>query len=330
MSAPVRERVGVSAAGPAEGPKLALPARRSAAVGAGPDYGVSDVPDWREIDWDEHLREIEVRGAPIRYVEFGSGEGPPLLLVHGIAGCWQHWLENIAPLGRHRRVLAVDLPGFGSSAPMREAVSMTEYADALDALCDVLSTGPVVAVGNSMGGCISAELAIRHPSRVDRLALVDAAGISIARGRQLHLRSLVRLLAAVGTTGSVADRRMLRRPGFRHLALGGMVRHPTRLRLDLISRQVDGTGAPAFLEAMTELRACGLRERLPEIDCPTLVVFGRDDVLVPVRDAQDFARLISDSRVLIFDDTGHMPMLERPQRFNEAITAFANEIIAEA
>lgn len=303
--------------------RVALPARRSAAEAAGPDYGVSDDPDWRDVAWDGVVRDVEVRGARMHYVDMGTDdEKPPLLLVHGVAGCWQHWLENIAPLARGRRVLAVDLPGFGRSEPMGVELSMTEYALTLDAFCEVLDTGPVVAIGNSMGGYVCAALAVRRPSRVERLVLVDPACLSITRGSQLHLRGFVRLLSALGTSGTLAERRMLRRPGFRHLMLGGMVRHPTRIEMDVICEQLDGTGAPAFRQSMAALRECDFSPSLQQIACQTLIIFGRDDVLVPVRDAAELGELVPDSRVLVLDDTGHMPMLERPRRFNSEVAAF--------
>jgi len=152
--------------------------------------------------------------------------------------------------------------------------------------------------------------------------LVDAVGISMAQQGQLPLRLLVRLLAAIGTTSALSDRRGLRRPRVRRLALAAMVRHPMRIPLDLIFEQTDGTGAGAFRPAMAAMLGYDFCDRLPEIRCPTLIVHGADDKLVPVRDAYEFERLIPDSAVVVFDDTGHLPMLERPRAFNAALVEF--------
>src|SRR3954447_6438299 len=77
------------------------------------DYGVSDEPNWREVDWSQHLNTVEVDGNQINYVDMGEGDAAPVVLVHGLAGQWQNWVENIPRLARDRRVIAPDLPGFG-------------------------------------------------------------------------------------------------------------------------------------------------------------------------------------------------------------------------
>ena len=112
---PVREELRRIASDTAYAFKLArgridLPA---ATPSDGPDpYGNPD-PEWLRIDWREHRRQVDVVGAKVNYVEMG--EGPPLLFVHGLSGCWQNWLENIPYFARTHRVVALDLPGFGGS-----------------------------------------------------------------------------------------------------------------------------------------------------------------------------------------------------------------------
>lgn len=304
--------------------RIALPASTRAGHGAGDDYGASDTPDWRTIPWRDHIRHVAVDEAQMRYVDIGPAGAPALLLTHGIAGCWQHWLENIAPLARDKRVIALDLPGFGGSSPLARAPTIPAMADHLDAFCRALDLGPVTAIGNSMGGYLSAELAIRHPARVDRLVLVDAAGLSIVTDPRWHLTILARLMRAVASTRPLADRRALRRRRIRHLALCGVVRHPTRIALDVICEQIDGTGVPAFGDCMAAMFAHDFSASLPQIACPTLVVFGEDDALVPVRDAYVFNALIPASMLVVMPDTGHLPMLERPRTFNDVLRRFVD------
>jgi pimeloyl-ACP methyl ester carboxylesterase len=292
---------------------------------AGGDYGASERPDWRELEWPAVIHDTEAGGYRLRHVDLGSGSGPPVVLIHGLAGCWQNWLENVAVIAEHRRVIAVDLPGFGLSEPAPPACSITALAQAVEALCEQLETGPVVLVGNSMGGQTAAELALIEPGRVAQLVLVGAAGISTCDLPANRFRMLVRMLAAAGTTAPMASRGFIRRPRSRHLAFGAIWRHPTRIRLDLLGEISDGTGAPGFRAAMDAILEHDYRQRLPEIEAPTLVVHGDDDGLVPVRDAEEFARLIPDSRLLVFEDTAHMPMLERPAPFNRALLDFIGE-----
>src|SRR5919206_4227357 len=162
-------------------PSKARPATPwSASRRAGEDYGVHDTPDWRTIDWREHLRSVVIAGRRVNYVEMGAGDGPPVVFVHGIAGNWQNWLENIPRVAQERRVIAPDLPGFGASEMPRAEITISSYARCVEALCQQLGLDRIALVGNSMGGFISSEVAIRYPERVERMVLVSAAGISSA------------------------------------------------------------------------------------------------------------------------------------------------------
>ena len=172
-----------------------------------------------------------------------------------------------------------------------------------------------------MGGFIAAELAITQPARVHTLTLVDAAGISITDLARGPTMTLMRLVAAQGSWGAGQDA-MLKRPRLRHLAFRAVMRHPTRLALDLVAHQAGGPGMPGFLLAMNALLSYDFRDRLPEIACPTLIIHGADDMLVPVQDAHEFARLIPQAQLEILADTGHVAMLERPRTFNALLAEF--------
>ena len=163
--------------------KLFVPTARPASVRsarrAGHGYGETAQPDWRRIDWAAHLHTAEIDGTPVNYADIGSGEREPIVFVHGLGGQWQNWLENLPRAARERRVIAVDLPGFGLSPMPREQITISGYGKTVDALCERLGLGRVEIVGNSMGGYIGAEVAIQFPQRVDQLILVSAAGLSL-------------------------------------------------------------------------------------------------------------------------------------------------------
>ena len=103
-------------------------------------YGVTAKPNWRDTDWSRELKRIEVNGTPMNYVDVGTdtGDEEPLVLVHGLGGQWQNWLENIPRLALDRRVIAMDLPGFGLTPEPRDGVKMTipRYGEYVNALCD--------------------------------------------------------------------------------------------------------------------------------------------------------------------------------------------------
>ena len=286
-------------------------------------YGASGRSAWLDVDWREHQRWVSIAGTPLNVVEMGSG--PPLVFIHGLGGSWTNWLENIPHFARTHRVIALDLPGFGASPEDGTETSIKGYAELLDALCDELGIERVVVVGNSMGGFIGAELAISFSTRVERLVLVSAAGLDSEHRRRepLVLGARIGKLGAAWV-GSKSDV-LTARPRMRRLIASGVVRHPHKLSAPLMTEQIRGTGKPGFVAALDALLGYPIRDRLEKIECPTLIVWGRNDMLVPVRDADDFERHISRSRKVIFDDTGHVPMLERPTRFNAVVEEFLNE-----
>src|ERR1039458_3686219 len=96
-------------------PSSARPASLASAEQAAVDYGVSDQPDWRTVAWRSHLRAVTVDTRRVHLVDLGSGAGTPVLFVHGLGGRWQNWIENVPRLAQSRRVVALDLPGFGRS-----------------------------------------------------------------------------------------------------------------------------------------------------------------------------------------------------------------------
>ena len=297
----------------------ARPASLRAAARAGADYGATAQPDWRVTRFTE--RGLQIGGRRVNVVECGAGEGPPVLFVHGLGGSWKNWLENMPAVGTARRAIALDLPGFGDSELPEGEISISDYARCVEEVCRRLGLEAVDLVGNSMGGFVSAELAITRPERVRRLVLVDAAGISIVDLRREPALTLMRLVAVQASWGS-GQRAMLARPRLRHLAFRAIMRHPTRVKLDLLAHQAGGPGMPGFLLAMDALLSYDFRERLGEIGAPTLIIQGQEDMLVPVADAREFERLIPASRLLILEDTGHVPMLERPETFNRALAEF--------
>ncbi|MCW3038652.1 MAG: alpha/beta fold hydrolase, partial [Solirubrobacterales bacterium] len=147
------------------------------AYGSGPD------PAWLREDWSRYLSWHHVGGRAINVLDTGSPTGTgrdetPLVFIHGHSACWQHWLEQLpAFMGRYR-CIALDLPGFGNSELPEDGISMSGYARAVDELLGQLGVSAACVVGNSMGGFVAAELAIRFPQRVERLVLVSAAGLA--------------------------------------------------------------------------------------------------------------------------------------------------------
>ena len=284
----------------------------------------ADRPTWRDIDWRAHLRWVRVRDRPVNVLDIGAG--PVVVFLHGLSGCWQNWLQSIPPLAVDHRVIAIDLPGFGESPMPADPISVSNYARIVAELLDALGAEQATIVGNSMGGFIGCEMAIRFPARVQRLVLVAAAGLSLRhmrheRKRGLRARAQNLLFFGLGRLARHTDL-VVRSRRLRRGLLLLVAAHPDRLPGPLILEQAHGAGKPGFDDALDAMTAYPIRDRLGEIACPALIVWGAEDRLVPVRDAAEFEWLIPDARKVLYADTGHMVMLERPERFNADVRNF--------
>jgi pimeloyl-ACP methyl ester carboxylesterase len=294
------------------------------------DYGRQGRAPWLDVDWQAAQHRLEIDGREVNYCELG--EGPTILFVHGLGASWQSWLEQMPEFAASHRVVAMDLPGFGYSEMPSEDISIEYYARWTAKFMDILGIESAAVVGNSMGGFVSAELAIKFPERVQRLVFVSAAIFWQNRRRAQPLVQLAKLSdavvarALVRATDDIATRRRLR---YAALASAGF-RFPQYVSDELAHEMVrSARRTDGFLPALEALAGYDLEEELPKISCPTLIVWGASDQLVSVKDAERLEDLIPDSRREVFERTGHVAMLERPERFNRLLREFLAEAPAE-
>jgi pimeloyl-ACP methyl ester carboxylesterase len=298
-------------------------------------YGPVGRSLWLDVDWRTVQRWVRVGGRWMNVIDLGPGpdSGPAvgtIVWIHGLSGSWQNWLENLPVFAaRGYRCIAMDLPGFGASEMPAEKISIRGYGAVVDELLRVLGVRSAVVVGNSMGGFIGLEVAITFGTWVQKLVLVSAAGLSIEHARnEPVLRALRRtqnLLAL--STGWLASKSeaLARRPRSRAAMFRIVAAHPERLPAPLVAEQLRGSGKPGFVDALDALTDYPIRDRIAQIKAPTLIVWGEQDPLVPVRDAWELGRLIGGSRVVVYEDTGHVAMLERPAAFNALLADFLEE-----
>jgi pimeloyl-ACP methyl ester carboxylesterase len=180
-------------------------------------------------------------------------------------------------------------------------------------------------MGSSLGGWVSADLTLRAPERVRGLVLIDAAGIVPTRAERLKAVSILRG-AELGAPLAPRFRAALAsRPGLRKLALKYTVADPTRLAADLVYMALPPAPDPGFSPAFTAARRSwsdAWCDMLTEIECPTLILWGDRDSLLPLRHAREWARRIRTSRLEVIPGAGHLPMLERPTLANLALARF--------
>jgi pimeloyl-ACP methyl ester carboxylesterase len=303
----------------------ALPANAFVRAKPDPTYADGDDSTWTTVDWPALTREELILGRRVNVIDSG-GDGPPLLFLHGLGGLWQNWLLNLPAFFGSHRVIAPDLPGFGGSEMPSGRISIQGFARVIDALCERLEISNPVVIGNSMGGFIGAELALAFPTRVRKLVLISAAGISAENMWREPIMAIGRLMAVGTARVGVKQLPVVNRPRLRRAALQLVIRYPERLSVPLATELVVGPGTPGFVGGLDAVLGYSFRDRLPEIEIPVQIVWGRNDILIPVEDAYEFKRLIgSNARLEIFDDTGHLAMLERPSRFNALLADFIAE-----
>jgi 3-oxoadipate enol-lactonase len=250
-------------------------------------------------------RHYDWRGARIRC--FVGGEGPPLLLVHGLGGAAWNFTE-MQPHLAGRRLIVPDLPGHGGSSPL-PAASLRGFADALVPLLDE----PVDVLGHSLGGVIALRLAERHPSLVRRVLVAAGAGISSSTRRA----ELTIQLLGIVPPARIAGRRVEKvatSPRLRRLVFGGLeVSNPDALS----ERAVHGfLRGPALhtdsLGAGLALVADDPRHDLERVRCPVLLLWGARDKQVPVTDGFEYARRLH-APLRVIADCGHLLIGERPE-----------------
>jgi pimeloyl-ACP methyl ester carboxylesterase len=265
-------------------------------------------------------KRITIRGLRLRYLD--EGTGPAIVLIHGIAASLEYWRFTIPALAGKHRVLAVDLPGCGYSERGPAIPSLAETADMLVELLDALDLEQASFAGNSMGGLVALEVALRHPRRVDRLILSDSAGL----GREVSVfwrlaavRSIGRLLIGINQWAALRSWQNLFFHPKDEPALVERVRGWVA-RPDLIDTIV--SAAAAGIELGGQRAAIVRVDRLGELAMPTLIVWGRNDWIVPVAHAERAHRLIPNSRLVILDRCGHCPELEQPLAYNRLAREF--------
>ena len=296
-------------------------------AGGRAEYGRSD-GRWKSVPWADLIETTEVDTilgrTPVQFVELG--QGPGILLIHGLAGSWRNWLENIPSLADQYRVVAIDLPGFGESPLPRHPISMPGYAEVVVALASELGLGnETTVVGHSMGGLIAIESVLRSPEAFGQICLVASAGITGAKAPRLRKDLARNLMGAFQPLASLKPEQGFTRPRLRAARFSGVVAHPERLDPEILYELAAyGLRAPGLLQAAYELAGYDLRGRLSEVRQPTLLLWGARDLLVPLAAGRSFHRRIPDSELIVLPDTGHMLQMERPFRFNWELTEFVS------
>ena len=260
-----------------------------------------------------------------------AGEGPALVLVHGITGTWRHWERVIGPLAERFTVIAPDLLGHGESAKPRGDYSLGAFATGIRDLLLALGHDTATIAGHSLGGGIAMQFAYQHPERCERLVLVSSGGL----GTEVHL-----LLRAATLPGSelvlpLLNSERLRVAGrwiFDSLGRVGLTLSPD---VTEVARGASSMPDPESRRAFLATLRAVIDERGQRVDArdrlylaavmPTLIVWGERDPVIPVEHGLAAHEQMPGSRLELVERAGHFPQLSEPREFVDVLTDFIDD-----
>ncbi|MFZ0141916.1 MAG: alpha/beta hydrolase [Aeromicrobium sp.] len=253
---------------------------------------------------------VRSHGIEVAFERVGSG--PPLVLAHGAAEDGRIWRPQVDRLADEFTVVAWDEPGTGQSSDVPSTFTMEDYADCLAAVIESVAPGPAHVGGLSWGGTVVLELYRRRPDLVATLVLVGTFA---------------------GWKGSLSDddlrarvegaREMLADPSTFDARLPGLFAGDTPAEFEaMLDEMADEYRPAAFAQESLVMADTDQRDVLPNINVPTLLVWGELDVRSPLRVAREFEQAIPDTTLVVIPGSGHVCNLERPDEFNDAVREF--------
>ena len=281
---------------------------------------------------------VTIDGVNLHY--FCGGSGPPLVLVHGLgSSAAVEFYYNLEPLAAHHRVFAIDLPGFGRSDKPVLEYTIDLFVRAVSDLMATEGIERAAVMGVSMGGRVALGLALDSPEKVERLVLVDALGVGAPRRVLAYSILLTRGLGELTLRGTARALRQMN-PAVIRRFWGWYLKRPNRVASIWSDERIANHGTllatpeyrAAYLSALRSI--AGMRQlrngvvvedRLAELRMPTLLIWGGQDHIFPASHARAAKDRIPNGRLEIFDDSGHTPQMEEPDRFNRVVFDFLQE-----
>jgi pimeloyl-ACP methyl ester carboxylesterase len=314
--------------------------KRNLAIGIGGAIGaavaVKLLTRAKGVNWDdvqglvphsEHSHFVHIDGANIHYQEFGDASKPTLLLIHGYTASvyvWHTTAPQLAENGFH--VVAIDLLGFGySEKPAWFDYSITSQARMVSRFMNRLGVGRATVVGSSYGGAVAATLALDYPERVEKLVLVDAVCNDEVKNHPLLKLASVPGLGEMVTPFIVDSKAFLRRRMH-----GTLARANHHLidddRINSVIRPLRAADAHhSLLTTSRNWHAERVQQDANLIKQPTLIIWGEEDTVIPIKDGYKLHEEILNSRFVVLRDCGHVPPEEKPELFTELLASFCSD-----
>lgn len=274
-----------------------------------------------------HSNFIEVDGATVHYQEFGNPADPTLILVHGYTASTYVW-NTVAPMfadhGFH--IIAVDLIGFGySDKPAWFDYTIQSQARMITRLMNVLGIGQATLVGSSYGGAVSSVITLDYPERVKKLVLVSAV---INNRPKEHPLMKIGQVPGIGEalTPFILDSKLLIRSRMQQTFSPENKHLITEDRIDSVHRPLSAAdGHNSVLQSARNWDADRIEEDAHLIEQPTLIIWGEDDLVIPIGNGYKLHKKILNSRFVVFRNCGHLPSEEAPDNLVEIVSLFCND-----
>jgi len=260
-------------------------------------------------------KNVTVFGAKIRYLEAGDASKPKVILLHGLGAQAESWALTVPALAQNYHVIAPDQVGFGKSDKPLLKYRVGTFVDFLDKFMSELKIEKAHLVGNSMGGWVATLFAVKYPNKVGKIVLADSAGIVPVK---VDINQIYQL------NNSTRDEI---RANLKLIFANPMLQNNEALVDQFFTQRVianDGYTINSIIESIKR-KEDFLNNELGKVKKPTLIIWGKQDGLLPVSDATVFNKGIKDSELVIFDNCGHVPQFEKAQDFNKTVLEFLNK-----
>lgn len=263
---------------------------------------------------------IFVYNSRIHYIAGGRGEGPPLIMIHGLGGSWTNWSLSLPFFIESYRCFALDLLGFGSSDKPDIFYSIPFYTDLIKGFMEALHIEIGVLIGHSMGGHIALDFALRYPSSLGCVILVNPYGAHHPNPvKQFLLRLVSDKKGGIRFINDLTIRLAIERLFYRR---GSTCKEMVKFYRDLSRSSQREALSRAFTRTAKSMLTYSLRHKLHDIKIPALIIAGKNDRVIPPRDTIYMRQSIPHAKLVTLDACGHMAHLERPEVFAKLVLDF--------
>ncbi|MDZ8068517.1 MAG: alpha/beta hydrolase [Nostoc sp. DedQUE08] len=267
---------------------------------------------------------INIEGINTRYWKVGE-HGTPLILIHGAGASIDYWYKNIFILGQNHVVYALDWVGSGKTDKPEKTYNYDDLANFVIQFMDTIGVSNATVLGASAGGVIALKLALAFPKKVNKLVLIGSAGLGKAVGLGMRISSIPGIGEALNKPSLATTKFLIRQCAhypenflndeFVNLVYQNLPLEVLKFQLRLFRTTANFWGMkPEFLKNICDF--------LTQIQAPTLIIWGKQDQVIPVSYAESTASKIPDSKLHLFNNCGHWPYLEYPDDFNHLVLEF--------